>query len=461
MRILVDPGVMPIDVMSRLQASASSEVRFITDQVDMKSSYESMDENCIVDLYPKFSSFNSSQIDYTSIETDILDVLWKVINDHQTYMLYDRTKRGFLSNSLKTANLVDYAVKVIVYLERVAPDAIVFMATPHDITRWIFARICESRNIKVRYFQETILPWRYALMEGLRRDASVVIPENGNREPVEEELISDFQRRKRGGFEQAFPIYERKRLTQNKGKIYNFLRDFLQNWKRPDLVVNKAICYKSYQSLAQMPRVGEDFLCFFLHYQPERTTLPESYGFAQQVAAVAALAAALPSGMAIYVKEHPSIFTAHCHYNERIPSWYKLLASIKGVRVMPVELDPYSLIDSSKCVVTIAGTIGGEALMRGKPVIAFGRGALSLVESPALHKYVDLHSLRNFIAQLASLTCDFSLEKYWDQIAERTFSGIQNETTFDALEEKQGTGELCFAALGAAYKELLGKSYST
>ena len=202
-------------------------------------------------------------------------------------------------------------------------------------------------------------------------------------------------------------------------------------------MLNKALCFRAYRGLSEAPSGEERFVAFFLHYQPERTTLPESYGFAQQFAALAALAAVLPPGLHLYVKEHPSIFTGDCQWDERLPFWYRRIAQIPGVRLLPIETDPYPLIDRSDCVATVAGTIGGEALIRGKPVVAFGRGALSLVRTPALHKYTDQASLRAFLADLERLReTGFTLEQYGKDIAQETYSGTADESSFGAIEER-------------------------
>jgi hypothetical protein len=184
--------------------------------------------------------------------------------------------------------------------------------------------------------------------------------------------------------------------------------------------------------------------------------LPEGYGFGQQLAAIVALATALPDGMLLFVKEHPSIYTVSCHWVERLPSWYRSLAQTPRLRLLPIETDPYSLIDSSECVATVAGTIGREALIRGKPVIAFGRGAMTLVQSEALHKYTDQKALKAFLADLSKLReTGFKLEHYCADIADKTYSGMLGETTFEQIELRQRTQDVRFSAIAAAYQDLM------
>jgi hypothetical protein len=456
MRVLVDPGIMPIGQMAALYGTARNEVRFITDSQVLKAHYEREAAGCSMDIYPELLNASPLQADYRILQTDPLSVWWKLIDNHQTYMLYDRTVRRVLSNSMKAAKMLDFSLRAQHYLEQCLPDMLVFMATPHDISRWLFARVAEELGVRVLYFQETLLPWRFALMEGLRRDATLLPPLKPSRDTAEATLTADFEARKRGSFTQAFPVYERDRLLRNKGRFYNFFSDVRRSWRRLDLVVNKALCYRAYRSLSQLPVKGERFVSFFLHFQPERTTLPESYGFGQQLGAIVALAAALPDGMQLYVKEHPSIYTRDCQWGERLPSWYRRLAQTPRVRLLPIETDPYSLIDSSECVATVAGTIGGEALIRGKPVIAFGRGAMTLVQSEALHKYTDPKALKAFLADLGKRReTGFTLRQHCADVTDKTYSGMQGETTFEQIEPRQKTQDVRFAAIAAAYRDLM------
>ena len=200
-------------------------------------------------------------------------------------------------------------------------------------------------------------------------------------------------------------------------------------------MLNKALCYRTYQRWRGRPSPGDTYVILFLHFQPERTTLPEAYGFAQQVAAIIALAAALPEGTHLYVKEHPTTFTHDCLWKERLPFWYPHDRSYQNVQLVPIETDPYELMEGSICVSTIAGTVAGEALIRGKPVVVFGRGAITLVQSEGLHKYADQKGLREFLAGLGiRRPHSFDLLEYYYDIAGKTYSGAEGHADFDAIQ---------------------------
>lgn len=455
MKVLIDPGIMPAGKMIDLSRRASRDISFITDVTSLHEEYLRLDATIGMALYPPVRDSQPRDGAGPALRADPVRIWRKLIDDHQTLMIFDRTARVPLSNSLKIALIIDHVVRCQALLEAEAPDVLVYMATPHDIVRWIFARVAEQLGVRVQYFQETLLPWRFALMEGLSSEASLVPPQSTVASTSETALAADYAKRKQGGFDDAFPKYESDRLKRNRGRYYNFAKDFLRSWKRPDLMLNKALCYRAYTELARAPSANDASATFFLHFQPERSTLPEAYGFAQQLAAVIALAEALPDDTRLYVKEHPAIFTADCHWKERLAFWYRLIARVRKVQLVPIESDPYELIDRSFCVATIAGTIAGEALIRGRPVVIFGRGSISLAQAAGLHKYVDQKALREFLAGLkARQPQRFDLLEYSDDIAGKTYSGADGYSDFDAVQAD--LERVRFSALFAAFVDIMG-----
>jgi hypothetical protein len=458
MRILIDPGIMPPAQMVDLARRATNNVSFITEDVALREYYLRLDPGTSMALYPRMRERWPRDDAGQDLRADSVQIWQKLIDDHQTMMIFDRTTRLPLSSSLKTALIIDQVVRCQSYLENVKPDLLVYMATPHNITTWIFARVAEELGTRVRFFQLTLLPWRLALMEGIRRDAALIPPLSGTAGANEELLAIDYAERKKGSFEQAYPKYERDRLKRNGGRHYNLATDLLRSWKRPDLILNKALCYRSYKSLARAPSAGDSYVILFLHFQPERTTLPEAYGFAQQLAAIIAIATALPEGTRLYVKEHPTTFTHDCLWKERLPFWYRMIAAIKNVQLIPIETDPYGLMEASICVSTIAGTVAGEALVRGKPVVAFGRGAITLVQSEGLYRYADQKGLREFFSGLGSRrTESFDLLEYYYSIAERTYSGAEGHADFDAIQSD--LTNVRFSAMTTAFADMMGVTH--
>jgi len=133
--------------------------------------------------------------------------------------------------------------------------------------------------------------------------------------------------------------------------------------------------YNVYSRLAGPVPLSEPYIVFFLHYQPEATTLPRGYAYVQQWLAVRALASVLPAGCKLVVKEHPSIFLNNITETTRDASFYKAMVGLPQVILASLNADPFDLADKSLAVVTLTGSAGFEALCRNRPVLVFGAAA--------------------------------------------------------------------------------------
>ena len=85
-----------------------------------------------------------------------------------------------------------------------------------------------------------------------------------------------------------------------------------------------------------------------------------------------ALAAALPEGYQLVVKEHPSTFRYNFDPSYRSLELHEQISRLPNTRLVPLNFSPFDLIDKAAAVATITGTVGVEAIIRGKPVIVFG-----------------------------------------------------------------------------------------
>ena len=116
----------------------------------------------------------------------------------------------------------------------------------------------------------------------------------------------------------------------------------------------------------------KSYAVFALHYEPERTSIPEGLPILFQADAVVAARNLLPVGTELLVKEHYSQSSlAWRGFTGRSPLFYDLIASYPGT----AWIDPTSLVDvleNAKCVFTLTGTVAIEAVFLGTPVIYFG-----------------------------------------------------------------------------------------
>ncbi len=125
--------------------------------------------------------------------------------------------------------------------------------------------------------------------------------------------------------------------------------------------------------LATAPLAGEPYVLLALHYQPERATVPMGDLLGDQTLIVDMLARHLPPGWMLYVKEHPwQLQPVSRPETQRSPDFYERIARHDNVRLMPAATGTASLIEDARAVATVTGSVGWQALGRGKPALVFG-----------------------------------------------------------------------------------------
>ena len=204
---------------------------------------------------------------------------------------------------------------------------------------------------------------------------------------------------------------------RNRGFLYDFM-DVHPYAKKPNksiedskynaleygLTTYMAIRYKkllksTYEKKAQRLDLDKPYVCFFMHYQPEATSCPAGDIYVDQYLAIEQLASVIPIGWNLYVKEHTSQFNIIGEgQKSRFEHLYSDLEKINNVKLISLEENSFELIDNAEAVATLTGTVGWEAVVRGKPVIVFGLtwyedcyGVLKVRESK------DLDSIKGFI----------------------------------------------------------------
>jgi hypothetical protein len=117
----------------------------------------------------------------------------------------------------------------------------------------------------------------------------------------------------------------------------------------------------------------ESYVYFPLHFEPERTTLPDGGLYHDQFIALTQLRAWLPQDIAIYVREHPSqFFWSMPGYRGRSPLFYKSLRTLSNVVLIDQKIDSYILQKNAMLTATVTGSAALESVLLGKPAIIFG-----------------------------------------------------------------------------------------
>lgn len=161
---------------------------------------------------------------------------------------------------------------------------------------------------------------------------------------------------------------KRRNIEESRSRL-NFVSYVLKIYKRVNYLKKLR---KEYSRISVKNDLNANYVIFALHYQPEATTAPRAEYFADQLYIIELLSKYLPSDWKIYVKENPKQFNPIAEGNTgRLLRFYKDALRFPGVSFVPVNSDPFKLIDKTKAVITLGGTIGWEAMVRKKPVICF------------------------------------------------------------------------------------------
>lgn len=109
------------------------------------------------------------------------------------------------------------------------------------------------------------------------------------------------------------------------------------------------------------------FVYFPLHLQPELTTSAIGKENSDQLLAIERLSRLLTEDYSIFVKENPKQGG-----QMRGSQFFQRLNRIGKIRLLPSYVNTYELIDKCQFVATITGTVGWEAICKGKNVLVFG-----------------------------------------------------------------------------------------
>lgn len=285
------------------------------------------------------------------------------------------------------------------FLQENTITSIVFSSTPHMGWDLVLYHLAVYLGIRVSYFNRTLIPERILFHEHL--DNREKVPEDFLKGLGREELISHvgeplysdsrgdsvwaqssraINTRMEGGVK-----VEWKRLLwmiiHNKRKLVNssFYYDRSLNTHGQLIPAyfrymrDQKALHALYHGHAKPPDFSKKYVFFALHFQPERSTLPEGGIFEDQLLAAEILSAAMPDDWLLYVKEHPRQFSLRFQSRHgRSEAFYRQLTAMDKVRLIDTREDTGNLARNAALVATVTGSVGWESIQMGKACIAFG-----------------------------------------------------------------------------------------
>jgi hypothetical protein len=299
------------------------------------------------------------------------------------------------------------AAKSFAALERLKPDLYFSKQIPHEVFDYIFSGACTASSIETLQFVETGLPGRWLLSKTIAQPWTRVVPRH-----VEEadDTLDVLRQRILGTAPISRPYYmtasERSEALHRDGHrhaalpvmplraiarllmaaAYDIARNPASSRAQIDATRRQLSMHAKdlhfrglsadYRAHARAIPVtaSAPYIYFLLHLQPELTTAPLGGVFVDQLLAISALSKSLPSGWTIRVKEHPHQFFGYTWHGAmgRSANYYRDLARIPGVEIVPMEVDHFAMMEGAAFVATITGTAAWEAVIKGIPAIIFG-----------------------------------------------------------------------------------------
>ncbi len=280
-------------------------------------------------------------------------------------------------------------------------DFISFRNTPHNMVEWLLLSTVEFLNLDVYTFEDFIFPWLFTIKKGCLGDTELLFEdiELNDKDEIRNHIKKCIKINS-GNYENAIPLYEKSRRGKGVFKHFNPFLNLRSSILKPHQIINKTRNYFYYKKWSKKHKLDDlKYMVFFMHFQPERSTLPEAYDFVDQFYTIKILSMMLPENVKLLVKEHPSMFTKISEPKARNPYNYKLIKDLTNVEFVSMDMDSFSLIDNALAVISSKGTVSLEAYMRHKPVIMFGKTNLKL---PGVYNFESIDGLQEHINKIIS-----------------------------------------------------------
>lgn len=366
--------------------------------------------------YPEWSAastgletFGWNQISTRRMQSEVVDLrlyekaLRAVIHDERVVYLFERHFGiGWNQSAFNEATTIEILVwNAMAILSDLQPDIVFFTAAPHNPISWVFGKVAEIWGGSTLMLNDAPFFHRKWLVCGLDEQAPVeVIPQFAS---CAGKPALEIVQKSRMPYALGIPSYSREALKnawrwdrEIKYLVRTRPKNIVTKFKQ---AINKWALYKRYRELSNPVRFDKPYYVFFLHYQPEGTTLPYGQEFSQQWLAISRLRMAMPYETTLVVKEHPGMFLrGMLRPGVRNRQFYDAIAALPNTVLANINQDSFDLVDHSSCVVTITGTAGFQAIARGKPVIVFG--AAPYRHFPGVFKVSGTDDIQNAIAAI-------------------------------------------------------------
>lgn len=357
-------------------------------------------------------------------------------------------------------------------LKQYQPDAIIFQGIPHTVFDFISYNVAKKLNIKTLFFKLTTLDDRLFLLVDYEIYPSALEDwknpsKNYRLEDLSENIRKIYLKYKEDKFDtpRIFPgyiQYIQRIIGNNAGgsliwKNINIGLNSLRNltfFEKLFLYARKRFkqnLKKEYLSVQSPVSWNKKFIYFTLTYQPECSTSPQGGVFVDQILAIETLSSVLPEGWEIYVKEHPIqwLLRGLIYFSYRYQGYYKKIASLKNVKIIPMKTNSFELIRNCVAVANVTGSSAIEAALRLKPALIFGYEWYQ--NCPGIFQVNGPEDCRRALEQIKqgiTLT-ETQLINYFALVDRHTLCGYNaaDQRVYSAISREENARNICQALL--------------
>lgn len=181
--------------------------------------------------------------------------------------------------------------------------------------------------------------------------------------------------------------------------------------------------YKVFNPSSKKVNLLDDYVYFPLHTQPESSIDVQASLYSNQIEFVKSICRVLPIGKKLYVKVHPT------DVDGQPLSFFNNIAKIPGVVLVNYNFPSSELIVNACCVITMTGTAGMEAALRGIPVVTFSDNFYN--EFPTVVQSKGFEQLREILTaeSLQNIRDSFSSDRIIQTIAKWRANGFFGEVS--------------------------------
>ena len=314
------------------------------------------------------------------VRRELADFILALNHDPNCFFLVERDRTDLFKGSfLAPVDISDAARYAWQILEDERPRVLVFHNHPHELFTYVLLKAALRLNITVLLVHYAAMPWRMAIS----RYGSNGQPEKQQLRQVASEVernaVRGYMQRLQRRHEDAIPFADRKLLADDSLYVGDEWRAMIKGAvpKNALRIFKKRRSYRAFNRWVTSDGGivgGKPYVVFLMHYQPEETTVPRGDVYGQQLNALLKLRSELPDDISILVKENKATFRAQLvlSVDVRSDDFYRALSGLPDTYLVPLSHDTFELVDNSVAVATITGSVGLEALCRGKKVIIFG-----------------------------------------------------------------------------------------